>query len=131
VRISDYPSDAIEGGDLAGRALGVASGNENLRVWLFSVQFPDRVPRVGVCAGGNRACIQNNEIGFGSSSYRMQASLFKGGFDTCAVGLRGAASEALHKHRLVFRIMHYTFSLAMPREERFAADHKPWALLLF
>jgi hypothetical protein len=95
VGVADYGSDAGEGGDFFGGALGVASGDENFGVGIVTLEAADGGARVLVGGVSDGAGVEDDEVSFvflgGSEAARFELAL-EGG----AIGLGGAASEVFH-----------------------------------
>jgi hypothetical protein len=95
VRVADYGGDAGQGGDFLGRALGVASGDDNSCQWVLALHTADGGAGVLIRRIRNGAGVQNYQVGLGGRG-RRQAASFELSCESGAIGLGGAASEVLY-----------------------------------
>jgi hypothetical protein len=66
---------------------------------------PDGLADIFIGRGGNRAAIENHQIGRTSFAGRLQPLAYEQRFESRAIGLRGAASEILNKELWHFSII--------------------------
>jgi hypothetical protein len=97
VRIADYEADPWEGGDFFGSTLGITAGYENARGGIGRVDFAYGVAGLGVSGGGDRAGVENYDVGGSRIRGKTAALLAELAFDSRPVGLSGAAAELLDK----------------------------------
>src|SRR5215471_17391861 len=95
MRITDNDRDAGECGEFFRSALSVATGDDNTSGGVSRVNFADGVACLGVRGGGNRAGIEDHDIGRGRIGGHDRALLAELALDGGTIGLRGAATELL------------------------------------
>ena len=100
MRIADHQRHAGERCDLGGRALRVASRNENACPRLFSVNSPNHLADFVIRRCGHRASVEHNQVGAGNIRRRVQPLRRKTCFERSSVRLRGATPEILDEESI-------------------------------
>ena len=95
VRIADNESHAGQRGDLFGRALCIAPGDQDAGIGVVAMQAPDGLADLIVGGRGDSARVEDHQIGFGGRSRRLETLGSEPRFDGSSVGLRCAAAEIL------------------------------------
>jgi hypothetical protein len=90
VTVSDDSSHAGHSGKLIWRALGIASGDDDLRAWVAAMRAANEGARGSVGLGCDGAGIHDDDIG-GEGLAQIQSAQVSG--DGLAVGAGGAAAE--------------------------------------
>lgn len=93
VGIAHDEGNSRESGELFGRALGVAAGDDDARGRIGGVKFADGVARLGIGGSGDGASVQDDDIGRVSLGSDLAALFAQLAFDGGAIGLRGAAAK--------------------------------------
>jgi hypothetical protein len=79
------------------RPLGIAARNHDFCRWIFTMDTADGCAGVLVCRGGDRASIQDYDIGLLGRLSTGQALCRKLAFQGRSIGLSGAAAKTLDK----------------------------------
>ena len=97
VGVADDPLDARQCGQLVRRTLRITARNQDARRRILAVYAANRVPDVFIGGGRDRARVENHEIRVCALRRGLQALGGQQRFQSCAVGLRGAATEVLNE----------------------------------
>ena len=97
VRIAHHERNAIEGGDLLGSALRIASGDEDAGRRVGAMNAADGRTRILIGGRGDGAGVQYNEFGFRRRAGSRQTAIGQLALNRRAVGLGGATSEVFYK----------------------------------
>ncbi len=95
VGIAHHPFDAGQRGQLIGRALGIAAGDENARLRIFAMDAAHGLAHVFVGERSDGAGVQNDEVGGAAIGSGFEAAGDELGFEGRAIGLVGATTEVL------------------------------------
>ncbi len=96
VRIADDERDAFEGGNLFGRALCIASGNNDLRGGIRTMDAPDGGTGILIGRRGYGTGVQDDDFGGSRRGGSRQTALGQLAFDGRTVGLGGATTEVFN-----------------------------------
>ena len=97
VRITHHPFDAGHLRQFVRSALGVTAGYEDAGVRILAMNAANRSAGVAVGFGRYGACIQDDDVRIGACLHARQAPIGELRFKSCAISLRGPATEVLHE----------------------------------
>ncbi len=95
MRISYNFVDSGQTGNFFGRSLGVASGDDDLAVGIFTMKFSDGGASILVGGSGHRTRIEDHNSGLMRRTRYLQTQLPELVFDCGAIRLRRPASKIL------------------------------------
>ena len=93
VGIAHDKRDSRENRKLFWSALSVAAGDDDLRGRIGGVEFADGVARLRVGGSGDRARVQDDDVGLLAAGCEMAALFAQLPFDGGSIGLRCAAAK--------------------------------------
>ena len=93
VGIADNPGDAGEGGQLFGRALGVAAGDDEADAGVGGVKLSNGVAGLGVGRGCDGTGVDDDDVSGGGSGCGGAAAVEQLALEGRAIGLGGTATE--------------------------------------
>lgn len=96
MRVPDDLRDARQGGQLFGRALGIAAGDHDLCAGIFAVDSADGGAGVLIGGGGDRAGVQDDDFGVAQHAGALHSQILELAFDGRAVGLSRPAPKILY-----------------------------------
>jgi hypothetical protein len=96
MRIPDYPADTRQGSNLLRRSLGVASGHDDLAIWIAAMDAAYGRSCVLIGRGGHGTGVQNHDLGLLGRGGPAQTALLELLFQGSPVGLSGSAAKILH-----------------------------------
>ena len=79
-----------------GSALGIATGNQDLAVWIFAMDASNGGPSVMIRRGGHGTGIEDYNIGQVGIPGTAKPAIFELSLDRRSVGLRRATAEVLY-----------------------------------
>jgi hypothetical protein len=97
VRIAHDHRNFGHRGEFVRRSLCVAAGDYDPRAGVRPVNAADDLPHLVIGRRGNRACVQDHEMRVSGVRRLLESAVRKQRFDSCAIGLRCAASEILNE----------------------------------
>ena len=95
VRISDHAADSRQSCNFFGRALRVASSDNDFAIRIFAMNTANGGARVLIGRCGHGASIQNHDLSMGRSFGADHTALLELAFDGGPVGLSGATAKVL------------------------------------
>ena len=104
VGVVDDLGDSGKRGQFFGGALGVASGDDDLRGWIFTVGSADGRTSILIGGGGDGAGIEDNNTRLGNRIGTSEPLLLELVLDSGAVGLGCATTEVVYEetgHRVI------------------------------
>ena len=93
VGVADNPFDAIERCELFGRALRIASGNEDTSAMIRGMNVADRIARLRVGGSGDGACVQDDDFRVAMIALAHQSAIEHLPLNRGGVRVRRAATE--------------------------------------
>ena len=94
--VADDLSHTRQGREFFGRTLGIASGDDNLRLGIFSVHASNRGSSVLVGGSGDGAGVQYDNVRCREVADAFQTAFLELTFDGGTVGLGGATTKILY-----------------------------------